>query len=70
MAESKRDVRKFTRPAFDDLAQSLTASYLDRWTRHDLDTTTPVVRSDGARTASEGGQQTSEKEPESTSSAA
>jgi hypothetical protein len=29
-----RDVRRFTRPAFDELARSLHASYLSRWSRH------------------------------------
>jgi hypothetical protein len=60
--ESRRDVRKFTQPAFDELARSLHASYLDRWSRHrvtELETTTPEVSS-----------QPKQQEPEGTSSAA
>jgi hypothetical protein len=62
MPESRRDVRTFTRPAFDELARSLHASYLDRWSRHkvtELEITTP-----------EGERQPKQQEPESTSSAA
>jgi hypothetical protein len=60
--ESRRDVRKFTQPAFEEMARSLHASYLDRWSRHKL--------TELAGSTPEGLRQPKQPEPESTSSAA
>ena len=47
VTEGKRDVRKYTTAAFDDLARSLHASYLDRWTRYDVKGTKPIASPQG-----------------------